>query len=332
MKLSKEQVQAATAPEAPSWSKTYPEAVTIKSVRHVATEAGGYALLTAGLTEGAQVLRTDADGTVTWKKTYADRGEPTALAVLESDGKATGFAFTKHGGNEGTIDGQLTKLSLTGEVVWAKSFGDPAGGVGKYAGLSAGNPKLIYDECWSIQGTSDGGMITGCGTGIEGCDAWPKDSAIQKECLADPRNDWRGMVTRFDGDGKLVWQRLDNFTIQGEETTTSACEYVTLTKDGGVLSVVDEGFGIGALVLGPDGSGSGSASASSATSGAGGASALRRQAVRSAQQVAPTPTGGTTETSSGCSLSLPSSTGHRGVVMGLMLAAALAAGRRRNRR
>ena len=57
----------------------------------MATEAGGYALLTAGLTEGAQVLRTDADGTVTWKKTYADRGEPTALAVLESDGKATGF-------------------------------------------------------------------------------------------------------------------------------------------------------------------------------------------------------------------------------------------------
>ena len=138
MKLSKEQVQAATAPEAPSWSKTYPEAVTIKSVRHVA-EAGGYALLTAALTEGAQVLRTDADGTVTWKKTYADRVN-RRLAVLESDGKATGFAFTGHGGNEGTIDGQLTKLSLTGEVVWAKSFGDPAGGVGKRRALS-GQPQ-----------------------------------------------------------------------------------------------------------------------------------------------------------------------------------------------
>ena len=73
-----------------------------------------------------------------------------------------------------------------------------------------------------------------------------RKTARFKSALQTPA--MRGTVTRFDGDGKLVWQRLDNFTIQGEETTTSVCEYVTLTKDGGVLSVVDEGFGIGALV------------------------------------------------------------------------------------
>lgn len=268
MRLSAAQIQADTAPDAPTWSQTYAGSTTVKGARPVADATGGFIVLTASEDETATLIRTDDQGATLWTQSYPDRGEATDVAVVAVDGVVDGFAFIGHGGDGTTLDGFVTKVHTDGTVAWTKSFGDPIGGVGKFAGLGAGNPALIYDECWGIQATSDGGLVTACGTGIEGCDNWPSGSDISTECQQDPRVDWRGMVTRFAADGALVWQRVDSFSPpDGGEISSSASEYVALTSDGGILSVVDEAFGIGVLVLatdthqpGPPSSGSSSSS------------------------------------------------------------------------
>ena len=141
-------------------------------------------------------------------------------------------------------------MALDGDVVWTKSVGNPVGGINAFAGLGAGNPQLIYDECWGIRGTADGGAIIACGTGIEGCENWTPGSEIRNECDADPRKTWRGFVIKIDKNGNEIWHRVDSFQEPGDtEAVDSASEYVSLTSDGRVISIVDQGFGIGILVL-----------------------------------------------------------------------------------
>ena len=153
----------------------------------------------------------------------------------QKNGELQGFAFCGHGGKtSGILDSYLTGLDLNGTIQWSEEFGDPFGGVDKFAGLGAGNPLLIYDESWGIQATDEGGMIVASGTGIEGCQPWQGTDTNQtrigilNECQADPRNDWRGMITKFDANGNMVWQRVDSFlSPEGDATVSSACEYIS---------------------------------------------------------------------------------------------------------
>ena len=251
--LSAGQVQSDSAPEEPTWSITMSEYETVKGVRPVPGAEGGYVALIHAEDADPTLIRLDVNGQTRWSQSYPGRFEPTDITVNTVDGQPTGFTFTGHGGNDGTLDGQLTHVDLEGNQVWAKSFGNPAGGVGLFEGLGAGNPKLIYDECWGIQGTPDGGVVVSCGTGIEGCELWDAGSPIRQECDRDPRKTWRGYVVRFDAGGDAVWQRVDSFMENGvPEVADSASEYVFLTTDGRVASVVDQGFGIGLLVTEPD--------------------------------------------------------------------------------
>ena len=271
--FSPEDAKATTAPAKPSWKKTYGQWHTVKGARVVPGSPGGYVLLTHKEGGAPTLVRTDEQGEPIWTQAYPERGEPTDVAVVAVDGMALGFAFVGHGGQDMTLDGRLTKVDLDGKEQWSQVFGNPVGGVGKFAGLDAGNPKLIYDECWSVQATPDGGLITGCGTGIEGCDGWPEGSAVRKECDSDPRRDWRSMITRFDATGKQLWQRVDSYpSLNGEPVTSTACEYVALTQGGGVMSVADEAFGLGLMVLAPmshGGGGGGGGNPTTSTSSAG---------------------------------------------------------------
>ena len=256
---SPSQLSSSTAPSTPSWRTDFNASLTVKGIRSIG-DTGEFILLTAlaDSPNPPNVARLDSQGNVLWEKTYATRGEPTDVCVLAVNGTITGFAFCGHGGGKGagTLDSYLTVLDLNGTVSWTREFGDPAGGVGKFAGLSSGNPKLIYDESWGIQGTADGGMLVATGTGIEGCEPWQgSDSnqtriAILQECLADPRTDWRGMITKFDANGTQIWQRVDSFIPPDDGIVSSAAsEYVVLLSDGKILSVIDEAFGVGFLVL-----------------------------------------------------------------------------------
>ena len=200
------------------------------------------------------LIRLDPRGESEWSREYPGRFEATDVALHIIDGEHRGYTFTGHGGDDGTLDGQLTRVNLDGEQVWSRAFGNPTGGTGIFAGLGAGEPQLIYDECWGIQGLADGGVIVACGTGIEGCDVAGSNARLRTTCQNDPRRVWRGYLVRFDATGEMVWERVDSFTEAGaaDDVADAASEYVIQLQDGGFVSIVDQGFGIGLLGLGPD--------------------------------------------------------------------------------
>ena len=255
---SPDQVSSSVAPVSPTWRKDFNASLTVKGIRPIANLEGYILLTSQNQSSNAPILtRLDAQGNVLWEQVYPTRAEPADVCVLSCNGALTGFAFCGHGKkSSGELDSYLTVVDLNGSVRWTREFGDPAGGVGKFAGLSSGNAKLIYDESWGIVPTQDGGMLIASGTGIEGCDPWQgSDSnqsriSILNECLSDPRTDWRGMITKYDANGTQIWQRLDSFMpADGGEVSSTACEYVLLLADGKILSVNDEAFGVGLLVL-----------------------------------------------------------------------------------
>ncbi|MEE2787512.1 MAG: hypothetical protein VX589_09250 [Myxococcota bacterium] len=251
--LSPEQVSSNSPPDEATWSRTWPAYQTVKAVHPLVEPESGFIVLAHGEDQPPTLIRTNERGDMQWSTRYPGRFEPTDLAVNVADGRPFGFTFTGHGGTDGTLDGQLTHVDLDGGLVWTKTFGDPSGGVGMFAGRNAGAPQLIYDECWGIQAMPDGGVVVGCGTGIEGCDLWSTGTPIRAECESDPRKTWRGYLVRFDREGNEVWSRLDSFAAEGEaDVADSASEYVFLTQDGQIASVVDQGFGIGLLVTEPD--------------------------------------------------------------------------------
>ena len=115
----------------------------------------------------------------------------------------------------------------------------------EFEGLDAGDPALIFDECWGIQSTDNGSVILGCGTGIEGC------SLLDTSCRSDPRTKWRSLLMEIDAEGEELWYRTDSYYFDGEEeAAASASEHIIRTRDGRFVSVVDQDFGIGMMMLG----------------------------------------------------------------------------------
>ncbi|MEC9465934.1 MAG: hypothetical protein VX834_09125 [Myxococcota bacterium] len=256
--FSASQLEASTAPDAPAWITLLPDTVSGKGIREVTDSQGGF-VIAAGPREeeSPRAIRLGPSGDIIWNLPIPSHGEVTDIAVLGSNGDVDGFAMVGHKGDEaGGIDGSITMLSPEGAIMWQTNVGNPAGGVGAFSGLGAGNPKLIFDECWGIAGTADGGAIVACGTGIEGCAEWSPGSEIRTECDADPRRTWRGLVVKLDGAGNELWHRLDSFVEPGEvgeDVSDSASEYVSIAADGSILSTVDQGFGIGILVFAAEG-------------------------------------------------------------------------------
>ena len=247
---SAEQISGTSTPGAPTWETLIPNGMSGKSVRELPGDGAGFIAGVAGMEgEAPYLVRLSATGAIEWQQAYDNHGELTDVAVLSENGTLQGFVIVGHrGGSVGGIDGSITKVSPSGTVVWESLVGNPVGGTGPFAGLGAGNPQLIFDECWGVQGTIDGGAIVGCGTGIEGCDEYASNSAIGSECRNDPRTMWRGLVVKLDKNGQEVWSRVDSF-VEGGEYLESASEYVSLNANGEVMSVVDQGFGIGILTL-----------------------------------------------------------------------------------
>ena len=73
-------------------------------------------------------------------------------------------------------------------------------------------------------------------------------------CIRDsPRTTWRSLLIRVDKDGKQLWHHVDSFFFPGEEdefdVPSTASEYVFITSDNHIASVVDLGFGIGLQIL-----------------------------------------------------------------------------------
>jgi len=262
MYLNEKIISGSTEPQNPTWEKVYSHALSGKTVREITGNERGYVLASSTRDEKPQalVVRTDENGKLIWSKQYPEHGELTDITLLFNNSVLDGFALAGHVHMpDGGVDGVITRITPDGDVVWNKSYGNPVGGVGMFNGLEEGNKKLIFDECWSIEGLDDGGAVMACGTGIEECEPFQENSKLFEECEADPRKNWRSLLVRVNGNGDLIWQHVGSYRFpeeneegEDEEVASSASEFVFITSKGEFASITDLAFGIGLQLLEKD--------------------------------------------------------------------------------
>jgi hypothetical protein len=192
-----------------SWAKTYGGTGDdiARSVQQ--TSDGGYIL--AGETNSFGVggrdiflIKTDANGNVSWAKTYGGTGYDTARSVRQtSDGGYIVAGYTNSFGAGGR-DIFLIKTDANGNVSWAKTYG------------GTGN-----DHAFSIQQTSDGGYI------------------VAGETRSFGAGSWDVFLVKTDANGNIQWAK----TYGG--TWADWAQSVQQTSDGGYI-VASATFSFGA--------------------------------------------------------------------------------------
>lgn len=188
--------------------------------------------------QDACLLKLGPAGNLEWKKIFGGTGDDQCFDMdLTSDGYILAGHTSSYG--KGGWDAWLVKVDHKGNLQWQKSYGQPLGG----------NSRQIYDECYGVKATADGGFVLACGSGIE-----PENRKDRK----DPRNTWAAYLIRTDQKGKLLWE----YTYHTPKEGHNAAEYVAICKDGGYLLFLDsdtagdmEEENMGFLKLSADGAG-----------------------------------------------------------------------------
>lgn len=245
-----DQLSSNRSPDEASWVEQYPE---IGSIRSIKQTTNGYVFVAAKSESVYTLVRTNEYGEVAWSTDLIDHGEATDVAVITDEQDVIGYMIVGHVHREGGIDGSITSIGTDGSVKWSKTYGNPSGGVGPFEGLDEGNSSLIFDECWAIQATGDGGAVIACGTGIEDCSI--TNAGLGFECRNDPRRMWRSLLIKVNENGEQIWFRTDSFYHGGDmngEAAATAAEHVFRLQDGGYAAVLDQDFGIGLMVLDTD--------------------------------------------------------------------------------
>ena len=167
--------------------------------------------------QDACLLRLNNEGKTLWTRTYggADNDQCYDLDLTPDHGYVLA-GHTISYGRAGGWDAWLVKVGGDGRMQWHKSFGQPLGG----------DPEQIFDECYGVKTTSDGGFVMACGSGIEPENRTAKD---------DPRNLWAAYVVRTDARGNLLWE----FTYHTPRKGHNAAEYVNVCRDGGYIVFLD---------------------------------------------------------------------------------------------
>ena len=255
MYFDKESLISDSPPTKPSWEiilKNSRSGITIKEI----TKDNSFAIATKTNNEEgiAKIIKIDSRGKILWSKKYPTFGEITDIDISSLSGREDGIFISGHKhDNFGGIDGSIAKVSLDGELIWNYSFGNPIGGKNKFSKTKNKNELMVLDECWGISSMHDGGAVMACGTGIEECEMFQNDSKLYEQCTNDPRTTWRSLLIRVDKDGKQLWQHVDSFTFPGEEDEfdlpSTASEFVFITNDNHIASVIDLSFGIGLQIL-----------------------------------------------------------------------------------
>ena len=246
MYFSEKQVTSEIAPESPIWELKIKDALAVKHLEELPS-GDGFLLAVHGDGEPvtAKVIKISFDGRTIWELDVPNHGELTAITETPNGYFLSGHKADRFDG----IDASMSKISLNGEFLWNKSFGNPRGGDLIFSGLGEGNPRLIYDECWGITEFKNG-LVLACGTGIEHCEDLDQD--LMSVCENDPRTTWRSNLIHVDFSGNLIWQRTSSFIFEGEEDEdlpSTASEWVFTTKSGNLASVVDLSFGVGLEIL-----------------------------------------------------------------------------------
>ena len=247
MYLSSENLISNDPPFNPNWEKQYKNSLTGKSIKNI---NGSNDFLIASSSHEptvAKVLKIDKDGNLIWDKKYPNHGEITDIVSFQDS-----FYLSGHNGSHRTgIDGSITKISSDGKKIWNKSYGNTKEVNHDFFEESLVENNLIFDECWSITSILNEGIVMACGTGIEECESVPENT--QAKCEEDPRTTWRSYLVKIDSSGDIIWEKTGSFTFPGEEDTddlpSTASEWIFITQEGNVASIIDLAFGIGLEIL-----------------------------------------------------------------------------------
>ncbi len=156
--------------------------------------------------QDACLIRTDDEGNEVWTKYYGGAGDDQCFDMdLAADGCVLG-GHTRSGSG---WDAWAVRVDSDGKLMWEKKFGEPLGG----------DSKVIFDECYGIKTTPDGGFVMACGSGIE------PDNTVNK---TDPLNTWAAYIVRTDAAGETLW----TFTHHTPGEGHNAAEYVGACRDG----------------------------------------------------------------------------------------------------
>lgn len=133
-----------------TWQKTYGGSSYDVAFFHCVQQTSDGGFIVAGVTFSGSsgnddflVFKIDANGNVTWQKTYDGPGYEGARSVQQtSDGGFIVAGYTTSDG-AGSFDHWVFRLDANGKVIWQKTYGDSG-----------------QDVAWSIQQTKpDGGFI-----------------------------------------------------------------------------------------------------------------------------------------------------------------------------
>lgn len=144
------------------------------------------------------VVRLDAAGKETWRKTYGGPGDQTALYIEPTGDGDFVVAGGAPGGATILDDGDILvlKLSAEGDEVWRRVIGDKAGSEVPHNLhiLADGRIRMSgYTNAWSASGTTDALVVTLSSAG----------ELLHTEFIAVPGEE-RAMVSGVDGQG-LEW-------------------------------------------------------------------------------------------------------------------------------
>jgi hypothetical protein len=188
------------------------------------TADGGYIVLVDAtrqtfITGTFRVLKVNADGSISWQKSYGSGPiNPSAIRVT-SDG---GYIVVGYGDPYyyAPIDVWILKLNADGSVAWEKTYG------GSDADIAS-----------SIRQTSDGGYI------VNGRTHYGTDDYDLR---------FRPWVLRLDSNGDIIWQKTYiNDAVPDEFYIFPA--NIVQTLDGGYIMAGGAGHDIDFLKLNPDG-------------------------------------------------------------------------------
>jgi len=145
------------------WDKTFGGAGNESAASVQQTSDGGYTIAGTTFTYGAGgsdawLLKTDANGTRFWDRTFGGTGDESAASVQQTSDGGYIIAGTTTSYGAGGTDAWLLKTDFRGNILWDKTFG------------GTGN-----ESAASVKQTREGGYIIAGSTssyGAGGTDAW----------------------------------------------------------------------------------------------------------------------------------------------------------------
>jgi uncharacterized delta-60 repeat protein len=162
------------SPSSIYWAKTYGSNSSENARSIQQTSDGGFIVAgdtsSFGTNTDVWIVKLDANGNITWQKTYGGSGVDSATSIQQtSDG---GYIVAGDTSSFGTnTDVWIVKLNANGNITWQKTYGGSG-----------------VDSATSIQQTSDGGYIVAGDTSSFGTstDAW---------------------ILKLDANGNITWQK-----------------------------------------------------------------------------------------------------------------------------